>query len=129
MLREEIRSCLVALNVNGAHFDASFVFPPGFTGFRGHFPKKPILPGVCTVQAVLVAFQAWKKGPARLHEITNAKFFAPVLPGDELQFSCQADAEDAGPALVRAKISNNGRKIAEIKLKIAACTGSEESGG
>lgn len=128
MLREEIRNCMSALNVNGAHFDAKFVFPADFTGFRGHFPQKPILPGVCTVQAVLVAFQAWKQCPVKLQEITNAKFFATVSPDEELQFSCETVAKSAEPMLVKALISNNGKKIAQIKLKVTCPAPGEARG-
>jgi len=128
MLREEIKNCMVALNINGEHFDASFVFPADFTGFRGHFPGQPILPGVCTVQAVLVALQAWKGQPVKLQEITNAKFFAPVAPGEELLFSCEAGAASAEPTLVKALISNNGKRIARIKLKVT-CPGPGETRG
>ena len=128
MLREEIRNCMTALNVNGARFDASFIFPADFTGFRGHFPERPILPGVCTVQAVLVAFQSWKKQPVKLLEIANAKFFAPVAPGDELTFACETATDGANPGLVKARISNNGRKVAQISLKVAY-TGAAETDG
>ena len=128
MLREEIKNCMAALDVNGEHFDASFTFPPDFTGFSGHFPNSPVLPGVCTIQAVLVAFQAWKQQPVKLVEIANAKFFAPVAPGDQLVFACQTNGNGSGPAVVKARISNNGTKIAQISLKVA-CTGPAETDG
>lgn len=128
MLRKEIEKCMTGLNVNGVHFDADFVFPADFAGFQGHFPEQPVLPGVCTVQAVLVALQAWKQRPVQLLEITNAKFFAPAGPDEGLRFSCATGPEDADPVLVKAEISSNGKKIAQIKLKVT-CPGPGEALG
>jgi len=62
--------------------------------FEGHFPDKPIVPGVILVEAlaqtagVVVAkgFENSDKKTVLFMSISNAKFRKPVLPNDEIAF-------------------------------------------
>ncbi|WP_052213910.1 3-hydroxyacyl-ACP dehydratase FabZ family protein [Belnapia sp. F-4-1] len=58
-----------------------FEAPADHPAFAGHFPGRPILPGVVLLDAVL---QAAGLGQAHL---LRAKFTAPVLPGDAVEIS------------------------------------------
>lgn len=52
--------------------------------YEGHFPGKPILPGVALLAEVLAAIEAaTARGPLEW-EVANAKFLAPVGPGTSL---------------------------------------------
>lgn len=55
--------------------------PADHPAFPGHFPGRPILPGVLLLDAVL---QAAGLGQAHL---LRAKFTAPVLPGDVVEIA------------------------------------------
>ena len=119
---------MAGLSPNGEGFEARFVFPDTFTGFKGHFPGNPILPGICTVQTVLVSAGAWKKTPLKLEEIVTAKFFFPILPGDELLLSCRPGERKNGNSLLKATASCNGREVAKITLQVAYVDDGETDG-
>ncbi|MCK5851028.1 MAG: hypothetical protein KAH23_08945 [Kiritimatiellae bacterium] len=128
MLRKEIIDCMAGLSPNDEGFDARFVFPDTFTGFNGHFPDNPILPGICTVQTVLVSAGVWKEIPVKLEEIVTAKFFFPISPGDELLLSCKSGERKNGDSLLKASASCNGKEVAKITLQVAY-TGNGEADG
>lgn len=58
---------------------ARFVVPPEHPALPGHFPGRPIVPGVLLLDAVM---QAAGLGQGRL---LRAKFSAPVAPGDPVE--------------------------------------------
>jgi beta-hydroxyacyl-ACP dehydratase FabZ len=60
--------------------------------FTGHFPQKPIMPGVLIIEAMaqaggVLAFKSFpdKKGSVFFTGIDNARFRKPVIPGDQLK--------------------------------------------
>ena len=65
--------------------------------FQGHFPQKPVMPGVLILEALaqatgLLAFNTESRGAERdtlyyLVGIDNARFKQPVVPGDQLRLS------------------------------------------
>ena len=58
--------------------------------FAGHFPGRPILPGVLLLAEVMEALRGLGDQPATGPcEIASAKFLSPVLPGDELTITLQ----------------------------------------
>lgn len=76
--------------------------------FAGHFPGKPMVPGVLLLDAALHAAQAASgKGHGRC-QIGSAKFLSPVLPGETLVISC---APTSG-GHTRFDISGQGRQVA-----------------
>ena len=62
--------------------------------FQGHFPGRPIMPGVLIIEAMaqvggVLAFKSAKEAGAKLvyfMGIEKAKFRKPVTPGDRLRF-------------------------------------------
>ncbi len=60
--------------------------------FTGHFPQRPIMPGVLIVEALaqtggVLAFKSFPgmKGLVFFTGIDNARFRKPVIPGDQLK--------------------------------------------
>lgn len=74
--------------------------------FQGHFPEKPVMPGVLILEALaqatgLLAFNTESRGAERdtlyyLVGIDNARFKQPVVPGDQLHLSVTVTKQKRG---------------------------------
>lgn len=58
--------------------------PADHPAYAGHFPGRPILPGVVLLDAALHALVAGGVMQAGLVQLKSAKFLSPVLPGEAL---------------------------------------------
>ena len=119
-LMQEIKQCMSDLaETKKGELTARFLFPAEFIGFQGHFPDKPVLPGVCNIQAVIVMLQAWEKRNIRLKEIVSAKFLSPVSHGEELVFNYKKQTKSNGEALIKALVISKDKKVAELQLRVS----------
>ena len=64
-----------------------FTLSPDHPALPGHFPGKPIAPGVVILQQVIAA--ATNEG-YRVTGVANAKFMAPQLPGRRCTVALEA---------------------------------------
>ena len=83
---------------------AEFVWavPPDHPAFAGHFPGRPIVPGVVLLdQAILFAARI-AGARAGAWQVGTAKFLSPVGPGETLVFSLQPTPRGALAFTVRA---------------------------
>ena len=119
-LKNEIKGCMTDLSRNKEGvLAADFYFPKTFIGFRGHFSGKPILPGVCKIQATLLMLEEFKQKNILLKEIILAKFFSPVSCDEKINFNLKEQREPNGQICVKAIITGGNRKIAELHLRLA----------
>jgi 3-hydroxymyristoyl/3-hydroxydecanoyl-(acyl carrier protein) dehydratase len=58
-------------------------FPCGQPYFAGHFPGRPIVPGVALLEVVVEFAREWLGARCRLSELPVVKFMAPLGPGEE----------------------------------------------
>ena len=124
-LRGEIRGCMSALRTEpDGRVSATFVFPPEFTGFSGHFDGNPVLPGVCVLQSALVLAEDWLSAPVVLRELVSAKFRIPIGPGQELVVTCRkGDVLQDGRELLFVRAQADGRAVADLQLEISLAGG------
>ena len=119
MLLQETRLCLSQMTIGqDGELSAHFIFPPEFSGFQGHFPGNPVLPGVCIIQAVLVMLEAWKKAPVSLKSVVSAKWLSPVKPCAELHFTSRASGAEGVESTVKTQVTCGGEKVAEVNLRV-----------
>lgn len=115
-VRLQIRSMLTSQPVPTG-FRALLKVDPGFMLFPDHFPGQPVLPGICLVQAVLLAGEAWLGGTALgLGTLKSAKFLGVVRPGDEVVIEGSATRHDDGSVQIKADLSRMGKRIAKVSL-------------
>lgn len=87
--------------------------------FAGHFPGKPIVPGVVLLDQVLLAIAPWlttHPGDPPRCEIANAKFLSPLTPGESLQLHATRQPGDNADT-IRFELSCGARKVASGVIK------------
>lgn len=117
LMREIAQHMSEISEVEEGRATATFLFPPDFIGFRGHFPDRPILPGVCEIQAVLVLLSRWKSKRVRLSAVKCAKFLAPISSDEETVIACEITQQDAVSLSVRASVSAAGSRKAQLLIE------------
>lgn len=67
-------------------------FDAAHPSFAGHFPQRPIVAGVLLIEQAAEALRDWRGVGVR--QVIDAKFLAPLLPGEnaEVELVALADA-------------------------------------
>ena len=96
--------------------------------FQGHFPNKPIFPGVLILEAmaqatgVLAFTMVGKPEPGELYyfaSIDNARFKRPVVPGDQLVLDVEFFKEKRGIASFKGVATVDGKVVCSADLMCA----------
>jgi UDP-3-O-[3-hydroxymyristoyl] N-acetylglucosamine deacetylase/3-hydroxyacyl-[acyl-carrier-protein] dehydratase len=92
--------------------------------FQGHFPDKPIMPGVLQIEAMAQLSGALLLRKAEnvnklafLMSLDDVKLRKTVVPGDQLRIEANAVKVKSRTGLIEAKATVEGRLAAEAKLK------------
>jgi len=106
------------IEVADTHIMARKHVDPESDFFRGHYPGKPIMPGVLVCEAcfqagaLLIAHRIGGYDPAAgvpvLTRITDARFKRIVRPGDTLELEATIDEELPGAYYLTGKASVEG---------------------
>jgi len=97
--------------------------------FAGHFPDKPILPGVFLIEAVAQTAGVMlgsaaqvaagnKGGVALLAAVNRFKFLKPVTPGQELRVETKKLTEALQMAYIAGTVWVNGEMVANGELSV-----------
>jgi 3-hydroxyacyl-[acyl-carrier-protein] dehydratase len=94
--------------------------------FGGHFPARPVMPGVLTLEALaqaaaLLSFESMKVEPGDdmvvyFVGIDGARFKRPVEPGDQLILEANIDRAKAGIYKYKTRASVGGEIAVEAEL-------------
>lgn len=96
--------------------------------FQGHFPNKPIFPGVLILEAMaqatgILAFKSIEElAPGQLYyfaSIDRARFKKPVTPGDQLVLDVTYIKERRGIALFEGIATVDGVVVCEASMMCA----------
>lgn len=99
--------------------------------FQGHFPDRPIMPGVLILEAMVQAaglLLAWPMSPEDRRRlcftgIDDVRFRRPVVPGDQLIFEVGIVKQRSRVVKMTATAFVDNQRVAEAK--IMALTGGE----
>jgi 3-hydroxymyristoyl/3-hydroxydecanoyl-(acyl carrier protein) dehydratase len=98
---------------------ASFRFAADFPGFRGHFPGNPVLPGICLLQAFVVAAESRRGLRAQLRRIRSARFVAPAGPGDVIDVAWTERELGSDRFVLSGRATRAGERVAEASLIVS----------
>jgi 3-hydroxyacyl-[acyl-carrier-protein] dehydratase len=98
--------------------------------FNGHFPIKPVMPGVLIVEAMAQAtgLLAMESNPETVNESTiylfvgidNARFKRPVEPGDQLLVEARLDKLKRGIGIFSCSATVDGKIVATADIMCTA---------
>ncbi len=99
--------------------------------FKGHFPAHPVMPGVLLIEAMAQAAGLLTQLSRRLKgdegsplfylvKVDNARFNAPVVPGDQLRLEVSLKRQMRGMGLFLARTTVDGKEMASCELMCAA---------
>jgi len=85
-------------------------FDAAHPSFAGHFPGRPIVAGVLLLEAAAEALRDWRGH--RVAQVIDAKFLAPLLPGEDASLEldmaegsrCRFTVRRADEVLVRGTL-------------------------
>jgi beta-hydroxyacyl-ACP dehydratase FabZ len=94
--------------------------------FQGHFPDRPIMPGVLILEGMVqaAALLLCKSLPADVHDrvcftgIDKARFRLPVVPGDQLRYEIQIKKQRSRVIKMCADAFVGARRAAEAELMV-----------
>jgi len=66
-----------------------FTLPADHPSLPGHFPGRPLVPGVVVLERVVEAIEA-THGPLASMRLTQVKFLQPLLPGETARIELDA---------------------------------------
>jgi 3-hydroxyacyl-[acyl-carrier-protein] dehydratase len=97
--------------------------------FQGHFPARPIMPGVLIIEAMaqaagVLAFRTAGVEPTENSTfyfvgIDNARFRAPVVPGDQLVLKARVERRIRTIWRFQTEASVDGKVVASATMMVA----------
>ena len=113
---------IIDLNLNDLTIRVEANVPTDSTIFEGHFPGRPLMPGVLLIECMaqttgwLVSALTGFTGLPALAGVKEGKIRAPVFPGDELEFEGRVVHEGSGYAIGEAQGWCKGAPLCDATL-------------
>jgi len=117
---------VVELDLDNKTIRTEAAVPQTSTIFEGHFPGRPLMPGVLLIEAMaqtsgwlLIALSRFERMPF-LAAVKDAKLRTFVEPGQLLSISAALVHDGSGFAMASAQISRDGKAVcsADITFRI-----------
>jgi 3-hydroxyacyl-[acyl-carrier-protein] dehydratase len=108
---------MVEMETGEASLQAIVYFPPEHPLYAGHFPERPVVPGVCVLQVCRDLISEIHARAFKIAGIDSVKFMIPLIPSAETGYgiSLAWKQEEDGRLMVDGNWQN-GQQIF-VKLK------------
>ncbi len=83
------------------NFASGLSIPASHAALPGHFPGRPVVPGVLLLDRVAAAFERWRG--ARIAGLPQVKFLRPLLPDQEAELLLEDDGKSIRFRIVHAQ--------------------------
>jgi 3-hydroxymyristoyl/3-hydroxydecanoyl-(acyl carrier protein) dehydratase len=83
---------------------AIFAISPDHPAIPGHFPGNPVVPGVVILHEVILAAGRWLGPGLAVRRLPQAKFIAPLLPGEDATVDLTRDGPTVTFSVRRADL-------------------------
>lgn len=126
---------IIKINPNELSISATKEIHKGLEVFKGHFPNKPIYPGVLIIEgiaqtaATLIKYietrevnEQNKIKISMLTKVNNAKFRLPVIPNATLRYDIILKKRKLNVFVLQGKASVNSTVCSEVEFSAAATT-------
>jgi 3-hydroxyacyl-[acyl-carrier-protein] dehydratase len=113
---------IATLNLSDQTIHVEATVPTASTIFEGHFPGRPLMPGVLLIEAMAQASGWLIIGRTRfermpfLAAIKEAKLRTFVEPGQALSITARLVHEGSGFMITEAKVQSDGKPICEATI-------------
>ena len=113
---------IVELDTDAWTIRAEAIVPHESTIFEGHFPGRPLMPGVLLIESMaqasgwlIIALTKFERMPF-LAAVRDAKLRTFVLPGQALTLTASLVHEGSGFAITKAAIEADGKPVADSEI-------------
>jgi 3-hydroxyacyl-[acyl-carrier-protein] dehydratase len=113
---------IIDLNLNDLTIRVEADVPATSTIFEGHFPGRPLMPGVLLIETMaqasgwlVIARTRFEKMPF-LAGVKKAKLRTFVTPGQALAVSAKLVHEGSGFAVAEAEIASDGKPVCDAEI-------------
>ena len=118
MLDSELDKAVISLApIGDGRWRASVRFSSGFSGFQGHFPGSPVLPGVMHLELARHLAERVNGKPHRIRQVIAAKFTRRVVPGETLEVALSL-ASFNGELRAEVETTAEGEPAARFSLSL-----------
>lgn len=94
-----------------------FCFPADDPTFAGHFPTRPLVPGIFLIEMARFSAETVLAGSFTVREVTKAKFLRPIIPAETVRVELKL-APPADTIQAHARLSVGGRPAGEVRLQL-----------
>lgn len=114
----DARRALRSATLIGETLLAEAVFPADLPVFTGHFPGRPVVPGVAYIALVQAAYEQALAQKIRLVAVERCKWKTPTVPGERLLLTATA-AVIGTQQRIKATLANPAGVACELHLLLA----------
>ena len=113
---------VIELDLSQLSIRVEAIVPTTSTIFEGHFPGRPLMPGVLLIESMaqtagwlIIARNRFTRMPF-LAALKEAKLRTFVTPGETLEVSAKIEHEGSGFAMASAEIKSQGKRVCNAEI-------------